>query len=169
MTLLRRLTVALSALLFLAVGQFPVQAAGSGQPPATEQAATASAQQPQTNGEIRRWYNEQVSVIPALNEQWLKDGLSAEERAHRAQDIRHAARLKARDFMPNKQEVADLQARDREKYGNPDGPTFDQLVQSNREKGLDGDAIYTEIVRSSSRTNGEYNSKYGVKPQSQAP
>jgi len=108
-------------------------------------------------------------VIPALNRQWLKDGLSAEERAHRAQDIRHAARIKARELMANKQEVADLQARDREKYGNPDGPGFDQLVRMNRNKGLDGDAVYEEIIKSASRTSKDYNNKYGVKPPGQGP
>jgi hypothetical protein len=169
MPLFRRLALALLALLFLATCQVPVQTADTAPPPAADQAGAATVQQPQTNEQIRQWYNDQVSVIPALNRQWLKDGLSAEERAHRAQDIRHAARIKARELMANKQEVADLQARDREKYGNPDGPGFDQLVRMNRNKGLDGDAVYEEIIKSASRTSKDYNNKYGVKPPGQGP
>jgi hypothetical protein len=171
MIVLRRLGFALWVLLFLAAGQVPMAAAGSAQAPAADPAGTATTtvQQPQTNEQIRQWYNDQVSVIPALNEQWLKDGLSAEERARRAQDIRHAARLKAREFMPDRQEVAELQARDREKYGNPDGPTFDQLVRTGRKKGLEGDAVYEDIIKSASRTSKEYNNKYGVKPAGAAP
>ncbi len=171
MLFLGRIIQALCLLLVMAVAMtpFPVPAADSAQPAAGEQANAGATQTPQTNEDIRQWYNDQVSVIPALNEQWRQDGLSAEERARRAHDIRHAARLKARDFMPNKQDVADLQARDQEKYGNPNGPTFSQLVQANRDKGLTGDAVYNEIITSASRTNKDYNNRYGVKPPSQAP
>jgi hypothetical protein len=174
MTLIKRLTLALCTLALLTAGSLPVQAADGGPTPAVSAPATntadpAVAQAPQTNEQIRQWYNNQVAVIPDLNLQWQSEGLSAEERAQRAQDIRHAARIKARDFMQNQQEVADLRARDQEKYGNPDGPTFDQLVQANRAKGLEGDAVYEQIIKSSSRTNKEYNDRFGIKPSGQAP
>ena len=71
--------------------------------------------------------------------------------------------------MQNKQEVIDLQARDQEKYGNPDGPTFDYLVEKNRKKGLEGDAVYEDIIGSSNRTNQEYNEKFGVKKEVKTP
>ena len=121
-----------------------------------------------TNAEIRQWYNDEVSKIPALNEQWLAEGIGAEERAKRAHEIRHHARVAARAMMQNKQEVADLQARDQEKYGNPDGPTFQYLVEKNRSKGLQGDAVYEDIIGSSNRTNREYNEKFGVKKEVQS-
>ncbi len=124
---------------------------------------------PQTNSQIRDWYNEQVSAIPALNQHWIAEGIPAEQRAHRAHDIRHAARLKARDFMPDKREVADLQARDQAKYGNPDGPTFGMLVQKNRDKGLVGDAVYDEIIVSAACTDRATNEKYGSKPADKSP
>jgi hypothetical protein len=130
---------------------------------------TAPAQAAKSNEEIRQWYNDQVAVIPDLNEQWKKDGLSAEERAKKAHEIRHHARVEARSMMQNKQEVAELQARDQEKYGNPDGPTFEFLVEKNRLKGFQGDAVYEDIVGSSNRTNKEYNEKYGVKKEAQSP
>lgn len=114
------------------------------------------------NAEIRQWYNEQTAVIPQLNEQWIKDEVSAEERAKRAYGIRHDARIKAREMMQNQEEVKLLRERDMQKYGNPDGPTFDYLVEKNRSKGLTGDDIYEAIIESSKRTNKKYNKKYGV-------
>ncbi len=126
---------------------------------------SSEAVQPKSNEEIRQWYNDTVDKIPDLNEQWIAEGVSVEERAKRAHDIRHDARVKAREMMQNKQEVVDLQARDTEKYGNPDGPTFEYLVEKNRQKGLEGDAIYEAIIGSANRTNREYNEKYGVKKE----
>ena len=136
---------------------------------AAQAQSDATVQLPRTNHEIRVWYNRQVSAIPALNQAWLAEGLSAEERARRAQDIRHDARIKARSYMADPKEVKLLQDRDQKKYGNPDGPSFDYLVAKNREKGLPGDAAYEEIITSSSRTDKEYNEKHGVRPPAQAP
>lgn len=138
-------------------------------PPANPTTAPFTVQQPKTNAEIRQWYNNTVDKIPSLNENWISEGISVEERAKRAQEIRHNARLEARAMMPNKQEVADLQARDKEKYGNPEGPTFEYLVEKNRQKGLQGDAVYEDIIGSSNRTNKEYNEKFGVKKEAQSP
>lgn len=128
-----------------------------------------SVAQPRTNAEIRQWYNDRIAVIPLLDKQWQQQSLSAEERARRAHEIRHDARIQARAFMQNKQEVAVLQARDQEKYGNPDGPTFDQLVAQNREKGLQGDAVYDAIVGSANRTDAAYNRKHDVKSKRPPP
>lgn len=158
--------LALLALLSMDAGINPVQAADVAQSVAS---APSDSTIPQTNAEIRLWYNDQVAVIPALNQQWLQDGLSAETRAHKTYDIRHAARLKAREFMPDKREVADLQARDQEKYGNPDGPTFEYLVQKNRDVGLTGDEVYENIIGSANRTNEGYNKRFGVTPTGMSP
>jgi hypothetical protein len=54
-----------------------------------------------------------------------------------------------------------LQDRDLEKYGHADGPTFSQLLERNREKGLEGDAIYQAILDSAQRTDGETNAAMG--------
>lgn len=158
--------LAFLALLTIGIGFPPVQAADVAQSVASAQNDSAA---PQTNAEIRLWYNAQVAVIPALNQQWLKDGLSIETRARKAFDIRHSARLKAREFMPDKREVADLQARDQEKYGNPDGPTFEHLVQKNRDEGLTGDEVYENIIGSANRTNEGYNKRFGVTPAGRSP
>ncbi len=163
----RRTLLALLALL-LASSVQPLAHAGE-TARTTDGSAADSIGYPQTNAEIRQWYNDRVAVIPLLDQQSQRQGLSAEERARRAYEIRHDARITARAYMRNKQEVADLRARDRETYGNPDGPTFDQLVVQNREKGLLGDAVYEDIVGSADRTNAAYNERFGVKPASLPP
>src|SRR5262245_53104312 len=88
-----------------------------------------------TNEEVRAHYRELIGKIGPLGEQWKKEGLPAEERARRAYGIRHEARMLARAMMVSRAEVDLLRARDQEKYGNPDGPTFEQLVESGRKKG----------------------------------
>jgi len=138
-------------------------------PPVESSIASPVEKTAKTNEEIRQWYNDVVGTIPDLNDKWLSEGLNAEERAKRAHEIRHNARLEARVMMQNKQEVIDLQARDQEKYGNPDGPTFDYLVEKNRKKGLEGDAVYEDIIGSANRTNQEYNEKFGVKKEVKTP
>ena len=160
---LRRIALALATLLLVWSGPAPLHA----DEPA--RAAADALQYPRTNAEIRQWYNDRVAVIPLLDRQAQRQELSAEERARRAYEIRHEARIQARAYMRNKQDVAVLRARDREKYGNPDGPTFDQLVARNRKAGLRGDAVYEAIVGSAGWTDPAYNARHEVKPASPPP
>jgi hypothetical protein len=106
-----------------------------------------------TNREIRAWYQKRIAPIAGLNLEWIAAGVALEERAYRAWQIRHDARLEARSMMENPEEVEDLQERDRRLYGNPDGPTFDQLVQENRMRGLVGDQVYERIISGSQATS----------------
>ncbi|MBI1208122.1 MAG: hypothetical protein GC191_12655 [Azospirillum sp.] len=158
---------------FLLISAGP--SAGPAEPaPAAAQAqaqaqATTEALQPKSNTEIRRWYNDQVGVIPALNQTWRAQGLSAEARARRAYEIRHTARNRARRFMADTQEVAALRKLDQAKYGNPDGPTFEYLVEQNRKRGLAGDAVYDTIIGSANRTDPGYNAKFNVTPAGKPP
>ena len=117
------------------------------------------------NQSIREWYNKQVDPdrITELNKNWEKQGLSCEERAKRTFDIRHDARIKARGFMENPEEVANLRARDLQKYGNPDGPTFKQEVDKYAARGLEGDDVYHSIIKGASRTDAATNAKFGIK------
>jgi hypothetical protein len=115
-----------------------------------------------TNGEIRVYYNQLVSTIGPSDEQRKKEGLPAEERARRAFEVRHEARLTSRAMMANDSEVDDLRRRDQEKYGNPDGPTFEQLVESGKKKGATGDAVYEGIVASAQRTDEGVNAAFGI-------
>ena len=118
---------------------------------------------PQTNAEIRQWYNDQVVVITKLNQAWRKLGQPAKLRAQKAYEIRHHARIHARLFMQKPAEVKALQQRDLKKYGNPDGPTFAGLVKKYSQEGFKGNEVYEEIVRASGRTSSEYNKRFGIK------
>src|SRR5260370_29179666 len=102
-----------------------------------------------TNGEIRAWYKERIAEITKLNQDWIAQGTSLEESSLRAWRIRHDARMQARSMMENPIEVEDLRERDRRLYGNPDGPTFDQLVKEGHELGLQRDEIYEGIISGS--------------------
>jgi|GEM_PF-2515744 len=121
-----------------------------------------------TNVEIREYYLRIISGIHAADEEAKKDGVSAEERARRAFQTRHEARMTCRAMMSDRHEVDDLHRRDQAKYGHPDGPEFDQLVEHERGKGLTGAAAYEAIVASSQRTDGAVNEMLGVAPP-QAP
>jgi hypothetical protein len=80
-----------------------------------------------TNAEIRTWYLDQEASIAPLNQTWIENGVPASERALRAYSTRSAARSEARRMMSNADDVRMLRARDLEKYGDPDGPSFPQL------------------------------------------
>jgi len=105
---------------------------------------------------------EQVARIPELNGQWLAQGLSARARAEAAWRIRHEARRAARAMMIDPAEVELLRARDMAEYGNPDGPSFEFLVERLKEAGLEGDVVYEAIVEGSYRTNAGVSRKLGL-------
>lgn len=111
----------------------------------------------QTNAEIRQWYLEQVSRIFEFNKEWLEQGLSIKERAEKAWTIRHDTRLQARAMMADPAEVELLRQRDRALYGNPDGPTFEFLVEKLRQAGLERDALYEAIIEGAARTDSDIN------------
>lgn len=112
---------------------------------------------PKTNCEIRLWYNYQVVAVGIINKKWEQDGIDLKTRAHKAYEMRHQARVNARSMMQNKDQVKALQARDQQKYGNPDGPTFEYLLKKNTDNGLSLEAAYQSIIDSSSRTDSRYN------------
>lgn len=56
-------------------------------------------------------------------------------------------------MMTDPAEVELLRARDLTAYGNPDGPTFEFLVEKLKEAGLEANAAYEAIVEGSYRTN----------------
>lgn len=118
--------------------------------------------EPKTNAEIRQWYIQQVSAIPELNKDWIKQGLPVQARAEAAWHIRHETRIKARSMMADPAEVELLRARDVAKYGSSDGPTFEFLIEKLREVGLEGDKIYEVIIDNSYRTDAELNRKLGL-------
>lgn len=112
---------------------------------------------PKTDCEIRLWYNFQVVAIGAINEKWAQDGIDLATRAYKAYEMRHEARVNARFMMQDKAAVKKLQARDMQKYGNPNGPTFTYLLKKNTDKGLTVEEAYQAVIESSSRTDRRYN------------
>jgi hypothetical protein len=112
-----------------------------------------------TNAQVRHWYKDQVSRIPSLNLSWIASGESSHDRARKAWELRHNARLKARELMENPDEVQLLRNRDVEKYGNPDGPTFNYLVDYWKRQGLKGDKIHEAIINDAQTTNEKVDQK----------
>jgi hypothetical protein len=115
-----------------------------------------------TNAEIRAHYLVLVAAIGPANAAWKRDGVPAEERAHRAFQIRHDARITCRAMMSDAREVAALEQRDQEKYGHPDGPRFNELAAHEKAGGLEGDAVFEAIVASAQRTNSAVNEMVGL-------
>ena len=115
-----------------------------------------------TNVEIRRWYLERVAHIAELNARWIADAIPLRERAEKARLTRHELRLRARSMMANPVEVELLRARDMAEYGNPDGPTFEFLLEQLEREGLVEDAAYEAIISGSYRTNEGVNKKLGL-------
>jgi len=110
-----------------------------------------------SNCDIRTWYNFQVVAIPQLNEYWIEQGVSLEDRASKAYGLRHSARIHARYMMPKKEEVFALQKRDFKKYGNSNGPTFKGSLKKNQDNGMTLEEAYKSIIKSASETNTTYN------------
>lgn len=117
---------------------------------------------PLTNLEVREWYLKRVARIPELNKKWLAQKMPLKERAKAAWKVRHDARLKAREMMTNPEDVRNLQRRDIDLYGNPDGPTFDFLVEKLQNEGLEGNDVYKAIIEDSYHTNAGVNKKLGL-------
>jgi len=115
-----------------------------------------------TNGDIRAAYLQMVAAIGPANEAWKRESVPAEQRARRAFQMRHDARLLARAMMKDAAEVEALRERDEEKYGSPDGPMLDWLVARERKKGLTGDAVWEAIVASAQQTNKHVNEAFGL-------
>lgn len=112
---------------------------------------------PESDCDIRRWYNYQVVALPVINQRWIETGSSLEERARRAYDIRHRARINARYMMVDGAEA--LRKRDMAKYGNPDGPTFTYLIDKSLAKGMTRQQAWQAIIETSSRTDNSYNAQ----------
>ncbi|BDS13639.1 hypothetical protein [Aureispira anguillae] len=119
--------------------------------------ASIEVSNPENNCDIRTWYNFQVIAIDQMNEYWIHQGLDLETRAQKAFLLRHNARKYARFMMKDKTEVASLEQRDFNKYGNPDGPSFEYLLEKNQTKGLTISESYEQIIKSASQTNRRQN------------
>ncbi|MFC1609716.1 hypothetical protein ACFL6C_02045 [Myxococcota bacterium] len=116
-----------------------------------------------SNAEIRQYYLDINAEIGPFDQHWIRSGLSPEARARAAYSVRHNARIMARAMMASRQEVELLRQRDQAKYGNPDGPTFQQLIEKFLGRGSTHDEACIKIVGSAQRTNKKVNDKFGLK------
>ncbi|MGV0809475.1 alpha/beta hydrolase [Mycolicibacterium setense] len=98
-----------------------------------------------SEGEAIAAFGDGENKLRALNEELMRDGVSAEERARRLSDARNALRSWAYGLMSNR-EAAEFLLR------NTTNPTFDDLVARNAERGLTGDAIYEAIIDTSTHS-----------------
>jgi hypothetical protein len=114
-----------------------------------------------TDRQVRQLYLERVAAIGERDAQQRAQGQGAEARARAAYQARHDARMTARAMMRDQEAVRGLEARDRLKYGDPDGPTFEYLVERGREKGREGDALFEGIVESAQRTDEATDRSFG--------
>ncbi len=51
---------------------------------------------------IRAWYNQEIARVPLVDADMVREGKTPEERARRAHELRHHARVTARALMANK-------------------------------------------------------------------
>lgn len=108
-----------------------------------------------TNTMTRTWYQAYMKAYEQQIKVTSKETatMSLEDRAHIAFAARHHARLQTREQMADRMVVAGLEARDLQKYGNKDGPTFDSLFKKNTDQGMSPDDSYNAIIASSLTTN----------------
>jgi hypothetical protein len=114
-----------------------------------------------TDRQVRQFYLERVAAIAGADQALQAAGSSLEARARAAYEARHTARMIARAMMQDAAAVEALRARDREKYGTPDGPSYTYLVERAQQKGLTGDAVYQSIIDSAQRTDAATNRSMG--------
>jgi hypothetical protein len=106
-----------------------------------------------SNGQIRAHYLAQVAEIGRADARWRSEGKSAETRAHLAYAMRNDAKRLMRAMMTDEELLAAFRASDQRKFGHPEGPTFDELVAKQRERGVTGDAVFEAIVVSAQKTD----------------
>lgn len=100
------------------------------------------------NRKIRAAYLRGVKEIRNIVSSGKAAGKSVKEIAEAAVGIRNTAKVAAREFM-DPGDVAKLAQRNKEKYGDPIGPTIEWLFEKN--------GSYQAIIDSSLRTSNFYN------------
>ena len=103
------------------------------------------------NKVVRAWYLSHDKKIPEL----IDSTLSLDEQAKQAFELRNTYKVNARDLMLDQIERKQLDIDEPIK-------TFEELVQHKKDKGLEGDEIYKDIISSSAKTRKSVNKKYGL-------
>jgi len=132
-----------------------------------ENTVRANDQQNEANSFIRLKYNNCLQDIQyyIYNSPDVFSSLTTnEEIARFIHFSRNYAKKLARDEMPDKNEVKQLEERNLKKYGDPLGPRFEDMVQEMSKKNpcLPIDQIYIKIIQSGERTSQSHNDAYSV-------
>ena len=86
-------------------------------------------------------------------------GVSLEERARIMSGMRADLRTWTRTLMSDRETAAQLATHER-------NSSFGDLVAKQRDRGLEGDAIYAAIIESSTRSRASVNEALGINPES---
>ncbi len=128
-----------------------------------------------SNEDARQIYQDHINEIPGQVQQMANEGVSSEEQARRAFEMRHEAREITRALMDDQVDAAGLVIRDYAKFGNPDGPGFEAVCDRQRQRleqeavraGRSPDSVtdadvHQAVIASSLRTDAATNERNGV-------
>lgn len=116
-----------------------------------------------SNLEVRNWYKAAIARVEPLDKQWRAEGVPIAERARRSYEIRHHARLAARELMESRTDVNRIELRDLFEYGDTDGPSFDGLMAKYMSGGRTREQAYQAIIDSAPLSNKQYDRRSGMK------
>jgi hypothetical protein len=115
-----------------------------------------------SNAETRTVYTTLELRMREVSEQLDRDGVGLEERAKTLYGLRASIRTWTRSLMADRETAEYLTA-------NEPNPTFDDLVERQRAKGREGDAIYEAIIASATRSRPSVNESLGIDPDNPPP
>jgi hypothetical protein len=126
--------------------------------------ATHSHYAPETldDFETRTVYTQLELRMRDLNQEMIREGADAETRARVMHGHRRTIRNWTRGLMSNREYAQWL-------ADNEKNPTFEELEETHRSRGLTGDAIYEAIIESSTRSRAEVNAAFGIDPDDPPP
>ena len=104
-----------------------------------------------SNVDARKWYLENEAQI--VNR--IDKSLSLEEQAKQAFELRNTYRTQARELMADRATAQKL-------YQEEPNLTWDQVVEKASDKGFTGNALWKEIIESSSRSRPSVNQGLGL-------
>jgi hypothetical protein len=111
-----------------------------------------------SNAETRTVYTTFELWMKDVHEQLARDGANLEVRARTMSGMRADLRTWTRTLMSDREKAAQLATYER-------NPSFDDLVAKQRDRGLEGDAIYAAIIESSTRSRTSVNETLGINPE----
>jgi hypothetical protein len=112
--------------------------------------------------ETRTVYTTLELRMREVHDQLLSDGVNAEERARTLYGLRASIRTWARALMADREAAESLDATD-------PNPTFEALVERQRDRGRVGDEIYEAIIASATRSRDSVNKALGIDPENPPP